>query len=159
MLIFKSGKVGSKEKKVIEDIIQETLDVYSDFYITRSNLRLFIKDNSHILYDYLEKGDKIVYSMKDGIIFVTGFSDNSKRIYIKPLIKDAEAGDRLLKVLLWHVGCDLFAKIKKNHPFRKVLLHNNFKFVGDRGKEILLCRKYIKEEKDKEEYCDFRNPS
>lgn len=149
MIIFKSGKVGKKEKKLINDILNKISDVYTDFYITRSNLRLFIKDNKDLLFSALEKGDKIVYNTENGIIFVTGFSDGGKRIYIKPLIQNAEAGDKLLKVLLWNTDYDIYAKIKKNHPFKNVLLRNNFKFVGDRGKEILLCHKYIKEEKDK----------
>ena len=149
MIIFKSGKLGKKEQAIINDILIELIDIYGDFYVTRSNLRLFLKENQHLLYLCLEKGDKIVYNVGDGIIFITGFSDEAKRIYIKPLIKDAEAGDKLLKVLLWHANYDLYAKVKKNHPFKRVLLRNNFKFVGDRGKEILLCRKYIKEEKDK----------
>jgi hypothetical protein len=43
----------------------------------------------------------------------------------------------------WNVKCDLYAKIKKNNPLLKVFQHNQFQFVGNRGQEILLMRKYI----------------
>ncbi len=160
MVKYKSGKLSKKEQAIINDILIEKSDIYKDFYITRSNLRLFIIDNPHLLYDCLAKGDGIVYSPDEGMIFVTGFSDNGKRIYIKPLVENAEAGDRLLKVLLWNVkNIDLYAKIKKNNPIKSVLLRNSFSFLGDRGKEILLKRQYIqtKFKNNKEVDNDNRN--
>jgi hypothetical protein len=90
----------------------------------------------------------MVYSEIDGVMFVTGFSDKSDRKFIKPLVKDIDSADKLLKVLVWHMSCDLWAKIKKNNPIKKALIKNNFKFAGDRGKEILLVRKYIPSTKE-----------
>ena len=117
--------------------------IYGDFYITRNNLRLYIKENKNLLFECLKKGDKIVFDEKRGIIFVTGWSDKAPRKYIKILSKDEESADKLLKIFLWQVNCDVYAKVNKNNPVKKVLQRNNFKFVGDRGREILLYRKYI----------------
>lgn len=137
------GFPGKKERHEIDIVIDELIDFYGDFYITRNNLRLFIKENIELLYECLKKGDKIAYSNKDGIAFVTGFSDKSKRKYVKILATDVESADRLLKVVSWHINCDLWAKIKKTNPIKNALIKNNYKFCGDRGKELLLCRKYI----------------
>jgi len=137
------GFPNKKERYNIDVLIDELVDFYGDFYITRNNLRLFIKENIELLYECLKKGDKIAYSDKDGIVFVTGFSDKSKRKYVKLLSTDVESADRLLKVVGWHINCDLWAKVKKNNPIKKALIKNNFRFFGDRGKEIIFCRKYI----------------
>lgn len=144
MIKYKIGKTSDKEGQLIKDIINELTDVYGDFYITRNNLRLFIKENLDLLFDCIEKGDKIVYDENKGLIFITGWSDKANRKYIKILAKDDESADHLLKVANWHMeGEKLFAKIKKNNPVRRVLQKNNFRFAGDRGKEILLVRENI----------------
>jgi hypothetical protein len=148
MIEFRNGKLKKKEESDIRNLINELVDFYGDFYVTRNNLRLFIKENSHVFFEGLEKGDKMTYSESDGIIFVTGFSDKSDRKYIKPLVKDIESADKLLKVLVWHTTCELWAKVKKNNPITKALIKNNFRFAGDRGKEILLVRKYIPSTKE-----------
>lgn len=131
------------EKKEIDSVLQEVSDIYSDFYITKDNLRFFIKENSEFLYDNLKKGDKIAYNEK-GIMFITGWSDNSRRIYIKVLSEDEQTIDQLLQVVLWNVQCDLWIKIKKNNPCNQVFQNNGFKFFGSRGKEILLCKEGTK---------------
>jgi len=140
-----------KERLGIKLLIDEMVDFYGDFYITRNNLRLFIKENTDLLYKCLQKGDKLAYSDKDGVAFVTGFSDKSKRKYVKLLPSDIVSADRLIKVLTWNVECDLWIKIKKNNPIKNALIKNNFRFAGDRGKEILLVRKYIPIRRHKEE--------
>jgi hypothetical protein len=137
------GFPNKKERHELDIMLDEFIDFYGDFYITRNNLRLFIKENKDLLFECLKKGDKLVYSNKDGVVFVTGFSDKSKRKYVKVLATDVESADRLLKVTSWHFTCDLWAKIKKNNPIKKALIKNNYRFCGDRGKELLLCRKYI----------------
>lgn len=135
-------QISKKQRKSVEAILQEYTDEYRDFYITKSNLRLFIKENEHLLFEALKKGDKISFGSEDGIIFVTGWSDNSPRKYLKILAKDDKSADRLLKILLWNVKTDLYIKIKKNNPVLSVLQKNSFVFKGSRGREILLTRKY-----------------
>jgi len=140
MIIFKKGKLSKEEQAIISGILEEITDVYSDFYITRDNLRLAIKENLDLLFENLEKGDKLVYSEEDGIVVLTGFSDNADRKYLKILSKSIENADRLLKVVNWYIKPELFAKIKKNNPIRKALEMKGFRFFGDRGDEILLKR-------------------
>lgn len=144
MMEFHEGQLTNKDERIIRDILMDLTDIYGDFYITRNNLRLFIKENQNLLFDCIKKGDKIVYEENEGIIFATGWSDKSKRKYIKVLAKDEKSADNLLKVINWNMpGEKFFAKIKKNNPLRRVLQKNNFTFAGDRGKEILLIKEYI----------------
>lgn len=132
-----------KEKETVWALLQDLTDIYKDFYITKNNLRLFIQDNLDLLYECLKKGDKIIFDKELGIIFIYGFSDNAPRKYLKILTKDENSANRLLKVLSWHLKIDLYAKIKKSNPVIKVLERNGFRFLKDRGAEILLFRKYM----------------
>ena len=143
MVIFKQGKLSKKEKSVINSILVECKDPYGDAYITKSNLRLFIRENINLVYEGLAKGDKIYYEENEGIIFICGFSDKAPRKYLKILSKDDEATNKLVKSLQWNIKEDLYIKLKKNNPTKLVLERNGFRFAGDRGKECLLCRNYI----------------
>jgi len=146
MIQFKSGKLSKKEKVIINNLLDEILDPYGDYYITRLNLRLYIRQNKELLFEALAKGDKLVYAEDKGMIFVTGWSDNFDRKYVKILAVDNKSADKLLKVMLWNIKTDLYIKIKKNNPLLAILKENNYRFVGDRGLEVLLCRKYIPQE-------------
>lgn len=139
MIIFKDGQLTKKEKVVINSIYTEISDIYGDFYITQNNLRLYLKENIHILYKALEKGDKVIFG-EEGIIFITGWSDKSDRKYVKILAKDSDNADKLIKVLNWNLQQELYIKIKKNNPIKVALQRNGFRFKGDRGAEVLLRR-------------------
>jgi len=141
MIIFKS-QLTEKEKTKVGILINEVIDLYGDFYLTKNNIRLFIKENISVLFDNLKKGDKIAYC-DDGVAIVTGFSDKFGRHYIKLLTKSNNIVDHLLKILFWNLNCDLYCKIKKNNPVKRILKRNGFKFAGGRGKEILFIRKYV----------------
>ena len=45
MIRYHTGKLSEKNKKIIIDILSDTLDLFADFYITKDNLRLFIREN------------------------------------------------------------------------------------------------------------------
>lgn len=128
-----------KEKLIITEMVQEIPDYYSDFYITKNNLRLFLKDNLSLFFDSLKQGDKIAYN-KEGIIFVTGFADKANRKYIKFLVKNNQIADNLLKIINWNLKVDLWCKIKKNNPLLDILKNNGFNFFADRGKECLIYK-------------------
>lgn len=141
MIEVKSGELSKKNKQTILDSILELPDYYRDFYITKNNLRLYIKENIHLLYDCLKEGDKIIFNEK-GIVVIDGFSDKANRHYIKILSDNLKNTDKLIKVLLWHFrNIDLFTKVKKNNPVIKILKNNGWIFFGSRGREMLLLRK------------------
>ena len=123
----------------------DIVDVYNDFYFTRDNIRISLRDNPEILFNALKKGDMVVMDSQNeaGIAVITGWSDNSARKYVKILTRDEKIADKMLKMINWHINVDLYVKIKKNNKFLKTFQRNFYKFVGDRGQEILLQRKYI----------------
>ena len=125
----------------LEDFKPDIVLTIQDFYITKNNSRLYIKENLNVLFDCLKKGDKIAYN-EDGIALVTGFSDNFKRHYIKFLTKDAKTAEDLLQLVSWNLEIDFYCKIKKNNTIVNILRENGFKFVGSRGQEILLKREH-----------------
>jgi len=139
MINFKE-KLTEKEKVEVSEILNDLIDLYGDFYITRNNLRLFIKENIDLLFDSLNKGDKIAYG-KEGIALITGYSDKAERKYVKLLAKDEDSADKLLKIINWNIDIDLYCKLKKVNPLRYVFLNNNYIFKGNRGKELLLMKR------------------
>jgi len=140
MITFKTG-YSKKERQEIIGLLSELTDLFGDFYITKNNLRLFIKDNPNLLFDCLKNGDKIAYD-SDGIAMVLGFSDNMPRKYLKILAKNNDKIEKLLEVVCWNINYDLYIKIKKNNPIKDILLKFQFEFLGGRGREVLLVRKY-----------------
>ena len=144
MIIIKEG-YGRKERKILENILYNVVDLYGDFYCTKDNIRIYLRDNPEVLFDYLSKGDKVVYDTvsEAGLAFVTGWSDKSPRKYVKILTKDEKLASNFLKIISWNVKSDLYVKIKKNNPLIKAFNRNNYVFKGDRGTEILLFRQYI----------------
>ncbi len=140
-MITVKGQLSKKEQLIVSSLLEELTDTYSDFYLTKNNLRLYIKENSELMFESLKNGDKVTFSEENGIIFIHGWSDKANRHYIKILSKDQQSADKLIKVMLWKLGnIELFAKVKKNNPIKSVLEKNGFKFRGDRGKEVLLYR-------------------
>ena len=127
------------EKEQILAIMDKCYDIYGDFYITSNNLRLFIRENSYLLFTNITKGDKITYN-DYGVLVITGYSDKADRKYVKLLSNDLNQVDKLVKELD-SLNIELHAKLKKNNPLVKVLLDNGFIFKAGRGREILLMKK------------------
>lgn len=139
-MITVKNQLTKKEREEVRITLQEISDLYGDFYITKNNLRLFIKENTDLLFDNLKKGDKIAFG--EGVFaYISGFADKVPRKYIKILSNDEEKTERLIKVVFQQVKYDLYAKVKKNNPLKRTLQRLGFRFAGDRGKEILLERK------------------
>lgn len=134
-------------KLEIEQIISETQDIYRDFYITKNNVRYFIKDNVHLLWEAIEKGDKIYFG-NNFVIYVGGFSDNADRKYMKILFDDKVDGfSGIIRNHCLDFKTDIYIKIKKNNPIIKVLEKTGFKYIANRGKEVLYC--WVNAQKDK----------
>ena len=141
-MIQLKSTLSEKDKKQIFSILDELVDIYSDFYLTKNNLRYYIKENSDLLFKLLHSGDKILFD-EDGIVVVTGWSDQSPRKYLKLIAKNDKEADRLIKNINWNISEELYCKIKKTNPLKNILLRNKWKFAGDRGKEVLLKREQI----------------
>lgn len=141
MISFKN-KLAKKEEAEIRSTLADLKDLFGDFYITKNNLRLFILDNLDILFDCLKKGDKVAFD-EHGVAVILGYSDNAPRKYLKVLARDLKDVDGLLKVIYWNMKEDLYCKVKNNNPLKDQLLRSGFKFVGGRGKEILLKHSHI----------------
>ncbi|RLE37653.1 hypothetical protein DRJ17_06115 [Candidatus Woesearchaeota archaeon] len=140
MIRVKKGKLSKKEEKIIRGILSELVDKYSDFYITKNNLRLFIRENLDVIFSDLEKGDYIAFD-DNGVVITTGFADNAKRKYIKLLTKNISSAYNLLFNLFEKTSCTLYVKLKKNNPLIETCKSLGFVFFGGRGKELLLIRR------------------
>jgi hypothetical protein len=121
MITFKTG-LAKNEVSTVKTLVDEIVDTYSDFYITKNNLRLMIKDNFDVLLDCLKKGDKIAFD-DSGMTVITGYSDKSPRKYLKILVKDIKHVAPLLKILFWNVKeREVYIKLKNNNPLKNYLL-------------------------------------
>ena len=127
------------DKKAIEKFLESYVDLYGDGYITKNNLRLAIKENVDLLFECIEKGDKLFVEEK-GFAVVLGFSDNASRKYIKILSDNKLTIKYLLQGIFKEVKETLYIKIKKNNPLKYILEKEGFKIKGFRGKEILLVK-------------------
>jgi len=136
------SRLSSKDEKKVKILLKELVDFYGDFYITRNNIRYYIRENIELLFVCLKKGDKILFN-DNGLVVVIGYAEKSNRYYIKLLAKDEKIADRLIKNINWNVSEELYCKIKENNPIKKVLLRNRWKYAGSRGKECLLKREAI----------------
>ena len=139
MINFKTG-LSKEEQKQVTVMLLEIQDLYGDFYLTKNNLRIYIKDNPEVLMECLKKGDKIAFD-ENGLAVILGYSDKMPRKYLKILAKKPEDVKRYLQFLALTLHEELYIKIKKNNPIKEVLIAEGFKFFGGRGKEILFMRK------------------
>lgn len=148
--------LSNSEKWDVSVLVKECSDLYSEFYITKDKLRIFIKENLDVLWNTLKRGDKLVFG--EGTVgIITGFAErqievvdiktNEKKIipsrkYIAILSKGEENANRLLRYVAEKFRTiDLFAKVKKDDPTLKCFYSNGFVFLHGRGKELLLYKK------------------
>ncbi len=143
MIKVKNSQLNKKEEKLLLGMLSKLPDDYQDFYITKNDMRLFIKENFEVVAKGLQKGDYIIYDTEEsGILFVLGYSDKFKRKYIKLLTKDAITADKLIAMMLLNIEEDLYIKINKRNPLIKTLKYWNFEFKAGRGKEVLMIRRH-----------------
>ena len=150
MLQIKST-LNKKDKELVNTVISEIPDYFRDFYLTRNNIRLSIKENLSELYKLLKLGDKILFD-ENGVAVIIGYAEKSPRKYIKILTKNKKVTNKFIKNLNWNLSGELFIKIKKLNPIKKILLENNWNIIGFRGKEILLKRESIEVKVKEKEY-------
>lgn len=146
--------VSKKEKRLIENIMEENIDLYGDFYSTKNNIRISLRDNIDILFSYLRKGSKFAYELDNekGIALI--LKEKGFRTYLKILTRDEKLAGNLLKIINWNTSEDLYVKLHKNNPLIKIFIKQGYKIKGDRGSEFLLYRQYIA--RPKKEYKHFK---
>jgi hypothetical protein len=137
-----------KKYPVLLDFIQTNTD--EDFYLTENNERIYIEDevslkkllkSSKDMHVFEEDGDYRAFCL-----LWKSIGGEKTRYYVKLLAVDSEDASDLLRGFLWHVSDELFVKINKHHKFLDVFKKYGFKFVGGRGRQILLKRdKFIRE--------------
>jgi len=153
-MFYLKSTISNKDKIEILETLSKLSDPYGDFYLTKNSLRLYIKENPNLLFSYLKKGDKIVFST-EGIAIITGYADKTitiydrdtglsktadSRKYVKILAENEKVAGDLIKFINWNINEELFTKIKINNPFKSAFLKNEFIFMAGRGKETLLRR-------------------
>jgi len=131
----------------------------SDFYYTEKNIRKFVSQEKDLKIFLRMLNNIFVYSQSQEIkgVISTWCSDYSgvRRIFVKIDALDAYVAEKMLTCLLWNTKIDLYFKVKKKYSkIIDVFKSKGFRFCGDRGREILLFKKYIgKDTKNK-----IRNP-
>jgi len=130
-----------------------------DFYLTKDNSRLYIRDIQTLKLLFRESID--VYYQKEkgmfvGIILLWRSAGGGKsRFFVKVVANNKHIARDLLTVLLWNTTMELYVKIRKDSEFLQVFKSKGFKFKGGRGVQILLQRKLRPSEakiKSKEDY-------
>jgi len=141
MLKFRHSRLSKKDYNTINLSMSEIADDFREFFVTRNNKQLFLQSNPELLMNNVAKGDYLIYDTEEnGVLLVTGYSDNYNRKYVKILAKSNAIIYNLLKMLLWNTKEDLYIKINKRNPIIKIFQEFGFIFLGGRGKLILLKR-------------------
>lgn len=133
-------------------------DIYSDFYITEKNKRLFLnnyKIAKKVFNDCLKGREKCFIKEEndiiEGILLIVGYKDKSPRKYLKILSNSEKTTRHLFSYLDWKQLKNVFIKahnknknlvkfdsnqkkFKPSYYARKA----GFKIIAEREKEILL---------------------
>jgi hypothetical protein len=155
-------RLTKKDQLFVSILIKELPDFYSEFYLTKNRLRLFVKENLSSLFSSLNKGDKILFGDREQVVaIVSGWSEKQIEIidyttkekklvptrkYVTLITKDESNARKMLEFIDYQLPKEtLFCKLKKNNPILKIFYESGYTFFGARGNEILVRRLPIKE--------------
>lgn len=136
-----------KEYVNLLDFVQNYVN--DDFYITKNNQRLIIKDYKTLNLFLKESFNIYICKEKDIQGVIALWKAKVKEIirsYVKLNATDKKVADKLLDILVSNYNNDLYVKIRKDSEFLEIFKRRGFKFFGDRGSQLLLYRQKIKEE-------------
>lgn len=146
IMIQRLNTSNSKKYPALLDFIKTNTD--DDFYMTENNNRIYIQDlaslkklfkSSRDVYIFEEAGD-----YKAFCLLWKSIGGEKTRYYIKLLATDIKSASDLLRGFLWQIyNIEIFVKINKYHKFLDVFKKYGFKFIGGRGKQVLLKRDKI----------------
>lgn len=139
-------RLNSKNLYDIYCFVKDVQDNHEDFYITKNRERIFLKDLNSILK--LLKTQEI-YGIFDGELkaIMMIYKEKGFRPYLKLLSKKTKYSYHLLKYFSWNYSDEIFIKVKKSNPLANIALRFGFRFIGNRGSEIL----FIREKKEKKD--------
>ena len=129
----------------ILEAVKRIQDKYEDFYITRNKQRLFL-NNLEFIEKILKTQECYVWEEKEikGILLI--YREKNFRPYIKLLSESNKYYRSLLKFLNWNFAeKEFYCKVKKINFLSEICKKNGFMFIGNRGQEILLVKKAIKD--------------
>ena len=115
-----------------------------DFYLTEDNRRYYVND-----YDLLKKllkNTTEIYISDNGrdiegiVLLWKSKGGDISRTYVKIHAKNEKIATKLMTVLLWNNGNELYIKINKISPYLNLLKKSNFKWYHYRGSQVLLKR-------------------
>jgi len=136
-----------KEYVNLLEFVQTHTD--NDFYITKNNQRLIIKDYYSLNLFLKESFNIYIYKEKEIQGVIALWKAKVKEIvrsYVKLNAIDKKVADKLLDILVSNYNNDLYVKIRKDSEFLEIFKKRRFKFFGDRGSQLLLYRQKIKEQ-------------
>lgn len=149
-------RLNLKNKIDVYDFLERIEDIYSEFFITENQTRLFLKSNWNLITKILKYHE--TYAVDDkglkGIMII--FREKNFRPYVKILTEKIDYAYDLLNFLGWNKKEELFIKIKKANPISKIL-QKRWKFMGDRGKEFLFVKKQNPIQEKKHEYNNIKS--
>lgn len=136
------NKIAEKcDKEEIKKVLKEIPDIYSDFYITKNNLRLSIKENFNVVFNDVLNGDLMFYNER-AVVLINGLSEKDvDRKYLKFIYSDVDYFNSLLEFVKLNIAeiKPIFCKIKRDNDWSN-LINIGFKPYKNRGKEILLIK-------------------
>lgn len=136
-------KYFNKKKHLVNvvDFIQNNKD--EDFYVTEDNKR-YLVNNIFTLNKLLKNSSVVLISKEievEGILVLwKAIANDVVRYYVKLNAINESVANKLITCLIWNTKKNLYIKINKQSIFLNIFKMKGFRFLHDRGSQILLRR-------------------
>lgn len=121
-----------------------------DFYFTENNARVYVTDKASMKRFFKQCSCSYLKIEKGNVLgFISAWKSlnaGRSRYYVKLNAINAKVAEDLIIALLWKINKELFVKIRHDSKFVAPLKHKGFRFIGSKGIQILLNKKYIPKE-------------
>lgn len=140
IIVFPKGNK-RKHARLLE-LINDCHDI--DFYLTENNTRYYDFDNkllkklldqTSLAYVYEEE-----HEYKGFVIIWKSSGGSVTRYYVKLIANSPSVAQKLLMIINWNWKKELYVKIDKDSEFLKEFRSKGYKFIGGRGRQVLLKR-------------------
>jgi len=136
------------KKNVIDviEFLQRVPDKYEDLYITVDKKRIFLKNNFRLVRKLLKQQEMYGLFVKDMEAIMIIYREKGFRPYLKILSANNKYAIDCIKFIGWNFyEKEFYAKLKIENPLVAVFLKKIFMKIGNRGQEVLLVKKAIKD--------------